>query len=378
MKLKCLFASSKHDSNAFYLSGISVPDPYISIVAGKEKIAVVSCLEYSRVLKYSNYSRVYEIGALTNNISKKENISQLEFNNAFIIKHFFKKYKAQSVLIPRNFPSFLLVQLQDLGIPVCIEMTSIFKEREQKTESELKLIRKANQASAYGLSIAQSALRYSKIKSGYLYLDGSQLTSERLRNMIEIGLMEKGAFAEETIVAGGIQATDPHQIGYGPLRSNELIIVDIFPRLKLYGYHGDMTRTFLKGRANTFQKKLVQCVRMAQKFAISKVKVNVSGQSVHRSVHNYFKAAGYNTEERPESNSFVGFIHSTGHGLGLDVHEPPSIGISKNCLKLNHVITIEPGLYYPEIGGCRIEDVFLVEDHGVKKLSKFNYQWELP
>ena len=335
-------------------------------------------MEYSRVLKDSNYSRVYEIATLTKDIVKKENISQLEFNNAFIIKHFFEKYKAKSVSIPRNFPSFILVQLQDLGIPIFIEKASIFSQREQKRESEIKLIRRANRASAHGLLIAQSALLNSKIISGYLYLDGSRLTSERLRKMIEISLMEKGAFADETIVAGGLQATDPHQIGYGPLRSNELIIVDIFPRLKAYGYYGDMTRTFLKGKANTHQRNLVHCVRMAQKLAISKVKANVSGYSLHRSVRNYFKAAGYRTEQRVDSNSFVGFIHSTGHGLGLDIHEAPSIGVSKNRLKRNHVITIEPGLYYPEIGGCRIEDVFLVEDNGVKKLSKFNYQWELP
>ena len=177
-------------------------------------------------------------------------------------------------------------------------------------------------------------------------------------------------------MAGGLQASDPHQIGHGPLKANELIIVDIFPQIKKSGYYGDMTRTFLKGRASDIQKNLVCAVKEAQKKAISKIKANVDAHTIHAEVTSYFNRKGYKTERKMGDDAFIGFIHSTGHGLGLDVHENPRVSTAKNKIKINHVITIEPGLYYPDIGSCRIEDVFAVRRDGSEKLSKFNYQWE--
>ena len=210
-----------------------------------------------------------------------------------------------------------------------------------------------------------------------MFLDGAVLSSERLRSMIEQSLFERGAIADSTIVAGGVQASDPHQVGFGPLKANELVIVDIFPQIKRSGYHGDMTRTFLKGQANDAQKNLVHTVKEAQKRAIAKIKANISAHTIHAEVTSCFDQKGYITKRQSDGDAFIGFIHSTGHGIGLDIHELPRVSTTKNKLKANHVITIEPGLYYPNIGSCRIEDVFAVTKDGSEKLSKFNYQWQL-
>lgn len=377
MKLKCIYASSTDCSDAFYISGLRVPDPYFSLIAGQHKIAIVNQLEYSRVKKESKYTHVFEIEALKSEILKQYHLLNDKFSVNYFVKHFFDLYKANAILIPKYFPSFLLLELQDLGLPIELVKDSFFPEREQKSLEEIKAIKIGNKASAYGLGIAQSALRASKVKKGVLHLDGAVLSSERLRGMIEQSLFEKGAIADSTIVAGGEQASDPHQVGYGPLKANELIIVDIFPQIKKSGYHGDMTRTFLKGKASDAQRNLVHSVKEAQKRAISKIKANVSAHSIHAEVTSYFNQKGYLTKRLSDSDTFVGFIHSTGHGLGLDVHESPRVSTAKNKIKANHVITIEPGLYYPNIGSCRIEDVFAVRKDGSEKLSKFNYQWQL-
>ena len=128
-----------------------------------------------------------------------------------------------------------------------------------------------------------------------------------------------------------------------------------------------MTRTFLKGRASDVQKNLVYAVKEAQKRAISKIKANVSAHSIHSAVTACFKEKGYITKRQSDEDTYIGFIHSTGHGIGLDIHENPRVSTAKNKLKANHVITVEPGLYYPTIGSCRIEDVFAVHGKTAQK-----------
>ena len=377
MKLKCLYASSSDCADVFYISGVRVPDPFLSLIAGQHKVAIVNRLEYSRVKKESHYTKVYEFEALKVEVTNHYQLSKNEFSLKFFVKYFFDLFNVDAIEIANDFPSFLLLELQQLQLPLELAKDSFIPDREQKSLEEIKAIKVGNKASAYGLGIAQSALKASKVKKGRLYLDGAVLSSERLRSMIEIALFEKGALATSSIVAGGLQASDPHQIGYGPLKPNEMIIVDIFPKIKKSGYHGDMTRTFLKGKASDIQKNLVSAVKEAQKRAIAKIKANVGANTIHAEVISCFKQKGYITERKMGEDTFVGFIHSTGHGLGLDIHENPRISTAKNKIKINHVITIEPGLYYPDVGSCRIEDVFAVTRDGSEKLSKFNYQWEL-
>ncbi|MEM8549670.1 MAG: M24 family metallopeptidase, partial [Verrucomicrobiota bacterium] len=251
----------------------------------------------------------------------------------------------------------------------------LFPQREKKTVAEAEAIREGNKASAAGIRAAEQALRKSEIKRGYLYLDGKKLTSERLRVIIQTACLEVGAVAEHVICAGGDQACDPHGAGTGPLRASELIIVDVFPRVSKSGYHGDMTRTFLKGKASPEQKRLVAGVRAAQNAALAEIKASVCASKVHGAAEKAIKEAGYLTGQ--VDGVWQGFIHSTGHGLGLEVHEPPRVSTGLNRLKAGAVITVEPGLYYPGLGGCRIEDVVQVTKDGYTLLSKAPYRWEL-
>ena len=145
------------------------------------------------------------------------------------------------------------------------------------------------------------------------------LTSEKLRAVIDTAILQAGGLASHTIVAGGSQGCDPHEGGYGPLRANETIILDIFPRSQTTGYFGDITRTVVRGRASEAIRKLYDTVFRGQKLAFQKMRAGVPTKQVHRAVQEFFEREGYRTGRH--DGRMQGFFHGTGHGLGLEIHE---------------------------------------------------------
>jgi Xaa-Pro aminopeptidase len=246
-------------------------------------------------------------------------------------------------------------------------------ERNAKTDEELKLIGRALRLSEIGLKRGMEVLKASKLKGRKLAWSGKPLTSELLRAEIDTAILRAGGTPTNTIVAGGDQACDPHERGHGPLYANSLIILDIFPRDPRSGYWGDMTRTVVRGRASEHQRKLWNTVKDGQELALREIRDGVDGMKIHKAIQTLFEKRGYPTEVRKGVN--VGFFHGTGHGLGLDIHEFPRV--QKVVLKERQVVTVEPGLYYPGLGGVRIEDVVVVTKTGCKILSKFPKQLEI-
>jgi Xaa-Pro aminopeptidase len=202
---------------------------------------------------------------------------------------------------------------------------------------------------------------------------GKTLTSEILRAEIDSAVLRAGGLPANTIVAGGDQACDPHERGSGPLKANSLIILDIFPRDAKSGYFGDMTRTVVRGKASDEQRKLWETVREGQELALKKMKPGADGLTVHNEVNQLFTDRGFPTEVR--NGKQVGFFHGTGHGLGLEIHEIPRF--QKTVFKVGQVITVEPGLYYPGLGGVRIEDVAVVTKSGNRLISRFEKRLEI-
>ncbi len=373
--LRLLYATSEQSADLFYLSGVFVPDPFIALVHAGKSLAVVSQLEFTRVKATSKFDEVLLLSSVREEAAKRLRLELSQVGAAEMMYFLIKRSKARQVEVPETFPALYYAKLQELGVQLIVGSDPFFVERECKDDREAKAIREGNAASAAGIRVAEKVLRDSVIEGKRLKYQGRTLTSERLRCLIDQACLAKGAIAQNTIVAGGKQGCDPHEGGHGPLKPNELIIVDVFPRVQKTGYHGDMTRTFLKGRANDAQHALVASVREAQQAALDKVKAGVSGAKVHQAACDVFNEQGFITERR--GDTFVGFIHSTGHGLGLEVHESPRVSVGAPRLKKGQVITIEPGLYYPEIGGCRIEDVVRVTKEGSELLSSCHYRWEI-
>jgi Xaa-Pro aminopeptidase len=369
-----LYADSSHNADQLYLGRVFVPDAFISFTKGRKKIAVLNALEFGRVKRESAFDEVLAMEPFVD-VAKKR-YSDRRITSAEVIAIVAREHGIKDFVVPHDFPAGVAARLTQLGVKIEVADGAVFPQREIKTDQEAEAIREGNRCSALGIAAAERVLRASKIRGGKLLYEGKPLTSERLKIAIETACLEAGAISLDTIAAGGDQACDPHHRGSGPLRANELIIVDVFPRVSKTGYHGDMTRTFLKGTASDAQRSLVEAVREAQLAALRTIKTGVNGQNVHKQVTDVFSKRGYETK-RTEDGS-IGFFHGTGHGLGLEVHEPPRVNSSTDYrLKKGSVVTVEPGLYYPGLGGCRIEDVVQVTDAKPKLLSKFHYDWEL-
>ena len=270
--------------------------------------------------------------------------------------------------VPSSFPLGLANSLAKTGIRLEPEPGLFYKEREFKTAAELKLMTRATRITETGMARAMEVLKAAKIgPKNQLLWSARPLTSEILRAEIDSAILRVGGLPANTIVAGGSQACDPHERGSGPLRARALIIIDIFPRDAKTGYYGDLTRTVVRGRATPEQRRLWETVFEGQKLALKGMKPGADGLALHNSVKDFFKQQGYPTER--SKGRWTGFFHGTGHGLGLELHEQPRFSATK--FKIGQVITVEPGLYYPGLGGVRLEDVATITKTGVRLLSKF-------
>jgi len=285
-------------------------------------------------------------------------------------------YRIRAFTVPDDFPAGVAFKLVKYGLKLIAANGMIFPEREIKSPAEAAALRAGNRCAAAGIAAAEALLRRARIRGRWLYHEGRKLTSEDLKFAIESACLATGGVSLDTIAAGGNQGCDPHESGHGPIRAHALVIIDVFPRVTATGYHGDMTRTFLRGRASDAQRRLVATVRAGQQLALAAIHAGVNGRDVHQRVAGYFQAQGYETRQTPRGS--IGYFHGTGHGLGLAVHEPPRIsGAVDYELKPGAVVTVEPGLYYPGLGACRIEDVVQVTSGHPRLLSHYHYDWEI-
>ena len=369
----CLYADSQYDPDQRYLSGFSVPDPFLSFRIGKKSVGIFSDLEKSRAEKESKFTEVLSLTMVER--STREWKDRRKITVADMIAWLVNVYRIDILRLPQQFPVWVSEGLHKNKIDFQVVKGALFPARLEKTGIEAEMVREGNRCSAAGFRVVRKMLEASEIKDDLIYFEGEPLTSERVREEIDVTCMRMGGVAMNTIVAGGDQACDPHCVGSGPLAANQLIIVDIFPRMLNHGYFGDMTRTFLKGEANDEQRRLVATVHEAQKMAISMVRANAQARKIHRAVQAYFEKEAYKTEHVDGVPN--GFFHGTGHGLGLEIHEAIRIGNVKQTLRPGFVVTIEPGLYYPGLGGCRIEDVVWVTKNGCELLSNAPYDWEI-
>jgi len=369
-----LYADTGTSADQLYFSQVAVHDPFIAFGAGKKRYTVQSALELGRVKKARAFDEVLPLEDWVARARKRHPGTAI--GPAEVIAELARSYRVRGWRVADNFPAALYLKLRKLGVNVELANGPLFPERESKTAKEAAAIREGNRLSSLGFTVAETILRESRIRGNELIYEKKPLTSERVQFAIESTILSEGGRSDHTIVAGGDQACDPHERGHGPLRPRELIIIDIFPRVMKTGYFGDMTRTYLRGRATEAQRQLYQAVHNAQIAAIKAVKAGVESSHVHQEVLDVFALGGYETTHSKTGSS--GFFHGTGHGLGLDVHESPRVSAQVSApLAKGSVVTIEPGLYYPGFGGCRIEDVVQVTARGAKLLSDHHYEWEI-
>ena len=368
-----IVADSDRDANMLYAVGMFTPDPFIYFrIDGKCHI-VVTDLEMDRARKKAPHCRVLSY----NQCIEKLRQTTKRPGMAAVISLLFRERHLRKIFVPANFPHGLARELRNYKIKVRVKKGGIFPEREFKNADEIKKISGALIMAEVGLAEGIQALKTSKIlRDGKLGYHGVPLTSEKLRGIIETAVVQAGGTAFHTIVAGGRQACDPHEPGHGPLRANEPIVLDVFPRSCKTGYFGDITRTIVRGRATEAARRLYDTVARAQEFAFAQLRPQTKAVDVHKAVQTFFDSQGYKTGKR--NGRLQGFFHGTGHGLGMEIHEAPRIRVdSHDVLAAGHVVTIEPGLYYSEIGGIRLEDVGAITAQGAINLTKFEKSLEV-
>jgi Xaa-Pro aminopeptidase len=368
-----IVADSEREANMLYATGLFVPDPFIYLNFGGRPLLVMSDLEIDRARAQAPHCRVASLSALQQKL-RRDGVKSPGY--ARVIRQILREKKIRRAVVPDNFPLGLARELKKLGVKLK-PLAAVFPKREIKSADEVRKISAALTMAEVGMAEGMEVLRRSKIgRNRKLIYHGIPLTSERLRAVIDCAILQACGLAANTIVAGGKQACDPHERGHGRLLANEPIIIDIFPRSQKTGYFGDITRTVVRGRASEAVKKLYDTVWRGQKIGFEKIRANTPTADVHKAVQNFFVQQGYKTGRH--DGRMEGFFHGTGHGLGLDIHEAPRLGAtSAGKLRPGHVVTVEPGLYYPEIGGVRLEDVALVTGNGAKNLTRFEKALEI-
>ncbi len=361
-----LYGNSRSNADILYFGEIFISDPFFAFTLNGKRCAILSSLEVGRARKFSRFDRIFDYTEIRESVPWVE-----DFCDALV--NVFKINKIRALRVPFDFPVFAVDKLRDGGFDVAVEHGEIFPERSIKNRREVAEIEKANSVAAAGFAVVEEILKESTVKGEYLHYSSKILTSEYLRSQIERVSLELGADALFTIAASGDQACDPHECGHGPIFPRSLIVVDIFPRMRSSGYFGDMTRTFIKGIPSETQFRMVNSVLNAQSKGLSLIRAGISGSDVHAAVAESLASDGYTTVRK--KNSWSGFFHSTGHGIGLEVHEEPSLGPLGGRLNAGNVVTVEPGLYYKGVGACRIEDNVLVRKNGMRMLSNYHYNW---
>ena len=350
------------DADMYYLSHFLAGDRF-ALLAEVKTTLLVSSMEKGRAEKESTADKVlstseYEIMEKLKKSGKPDQ-AYLEVLREFLCDH-----GVSRVGVPNRFPAGIFQHLaQDFEVNILESPATRY--RAVKTDKEVAAITSTQRACERAMRKAVDLIAGSRPRGDMLFYQDQPLLSEQVRSIIEVSLLEDACETMDTIVAGGADAADPHARGVGPLPANAPIVIDIFPRSKVSRYYADMTRTVLKGEASLEVREIYDAVSQAQDVGLKGIRSGVPGGEVHSSVSQIFRELGF-----PETEG-SGFTHSTGHGVGLDVHEKPSLSETGEILQTAQVVTVEPGLYYPQIGGVRLEDLVVVTENGCENLTRF-------
>ncbi len=366
-KGRLIVASSESSADLLYATGFKAPDPFVYFsIDGEIEGVIVTALELERA-----------------NGEAKEGITVFDRDDVIpaeceeksiktVLKGLVDKYMVDSWSVPADFPLVYANYLLSINVDIeCVE-GEFFPQRRDKSQEELGKLFDSVKLTEKAMFRAESIIREAEImEDGRLFWQGAELTSEIIKREINIQAVRCDAVALSTIVACGKHASEPHNTGSGVIMAGQPVVIDIFPRSEVTGYWGDMTRTFVKGKAPETVKNAYEAVKGARDYAKNTVKAGIIPSVLTKEVTNYLADRGFETG-RNANGSYFGFFHGLGHGLGLEIHEKPFVGTSNDLpLKVNEVITIEPGVYYPEWGGIRLEDVVIVKENGIECLTEY-------
>src|SRR3954452_24144557 len=382
-----MFADTFRSPELRHEVALGVPDPFLYVEKDGRKHIMIGSMEIARLAALGIFELhpPEEFGADELRASGRKP-SEI---NAELRLRALRAWGVESAVVPFGFSLGVADHLRANGIELTVDREFFDDRRRVKTQSELEGIRRAQAAAEAGVgagggrrpagagAAAAPALRGRAKPSGeVLPVDGDPLTSERVKLTIAQEFVAHGATADDFIVAHGGQAAVGHDMGSGPIRPRETVVIDLWPRDAESFCYADMTRTFVVGEPSAEALEWHRLCKEALDRAVSEIRGGAPGKEIFDGTCEIFEAAGYPTQRTKPSGETIadGFFHGLGHGVGLEVHEQPGMGqIADKALKTGDVVTVEPGLYRQGVGGVRLEDLVLVTDDAAENLTSFPY-----
>lgn len=366
-----LIGESFDTADVYYVTRHLFPDPVIYLDKGDDT-TLIACgdFEVAPAAAHSRAARVrgfrdYGGDALRGSMPGHERLAELALR-------VLRDEGVTRAVTTDDMPLSVADYLRANGVDLTCRPELLQGPRELKDMAELAAIESAQRATERAMQAAVDLIAGAHAgHDGLLYERDRPVTAERLRAVVDASLLEDNCSADGTITAAGPDSAQPHNVGHGPIHAGRPIVVDIFPRHKERRYFADMTRTVCKGTPEHEITRMYHVTRDALDLALSLIRPGVTGKAVFEAVCRLYEEHGYATFLRDNQFPEEGFIHSLGHGVGLDVHEGPQLGLAENILRVDEVITVEPGLYKPGLGGVRIEDMVVVTADGCRNLTDF-------
>jgi len=386
-KALLLYSESFKEVNMYYLTKFLAPDPFIFFKkVDEEPVIVINQMEHPRAQKesmvkdvrsYADYNFLETVKS-----APEPKLGVLKFISTVAKKELGSGTK---IYVPPNFPTMLADVLRKEGLTIMPLFDVIEKSRETKETDEINEIRAVQTVVENATKEVIDLIANAEVNvKGTLITrtDGKKepLTVRKVKSILGHSFLDHGCVVEEElIVACGPKGADPHYFGSleDELKANQPIILDIYPRNLRKRYCSDMTRTIVKGKPSKEIKRMFEAVLEAKNASVDAIKAGVLGSEVYDICCNVLEKAGYATA-RGGKKITKGFLHGLGHGVGLQVHEGPSMSeLYKFALEEHNVVTVEPGLYKPNIGGVRIEDIVEVTKNGCNNITKMEIMLEV-
>jgi Xaa-Pro aminopeptidase len=351
----------------------SVADPFLYVEHDGSRYTVLNSLEVARMGAVPNMKPLplEDFGSddLTAQGLDAETLA-LE-----IIARACDRIGVRHALVPATFPLSVADRLRREGLELEVDHELFARRRRMKTGDELEGIRRAMRAAEAATRVVAKHLQAAEPRDGILHRGDEPLTCEFLQAEVQRSFIEHGSSADDLIVAHGPQTCIGHHMGSGPIGWGEPVTVDLWPRDRASACYCDMTRTFVVGPISDELRTYHRLCKEALDRATAAVKPGVTGDELHRIASAVFESGGQPTRvsKRPGEVLLDGFFHGLGHGVGLEVHEPPLLDLGGEALVAGDVIAIEPGCYRQGYGGVRLENLVLVTNDGAETLTELPY-----
>lgn len=349
---------------------VAIGDPFLYAEVGGRRVAIVWSIEGDRIRDVDPDIELIPSETFPPDDLIEQGVDLYDLAPALSVR-MVAELGLRRAVVPAGFPLRHADALRAAGVELVVDQRLFDDRRRRKTPAELEGVRRASEAAVAGTAAIAALLARSEPGDDGRTVDGEPLTCELLKQAATAAFGRHGCRGDDLVVAHGAQAAAGHDPGSGRVANDDHLVCDLFPRHQASGCFSDMTRTFAVGTPPVEIVEWHGQVLEALERSRSLVRPGVDGRELYEAVCSLFEERGHPTSRSKPPGTVLrnGFYHGLGHGVGLEVHEAPSLGKVSHELVVGDVITLEPGLYRHGFGGVRLEDLVVVTEDGCETLT---------